>query len=95
VDIIFKGESGHDVRLRVLKVINEIINQAYNRVLIVTHGGVIKVMVSHFLGLGMEKRFKIGAPPEHCGITIVKYQREDNDVYVHKLNDAAHIEGLV
>lgn len=90
-----EGESGHDVRMRVLKVINEIINQDYNRVLVVTHGGVIKVMVSHFLGLGMEKRFKIGAPPEHCGMTVVKYQREDNEFYVHTLNDAAHIEGLV
>jgi hypothetical protein len=52
-------------------------------------------MVSHFLGFGMEKRFKIGAPPEHCGMTIVKYQREDDEFYVHTLNDAAHIEGLV
>jgi probable phosphoglycerate mutase len=90
-----EGESGHDVRLRVLKVIKEIISQDFDRVLLVTHGGVIRVMVSHFLGLSMEKRFKIGMPPEPCGMTIVRYEKEEREFYVHTVNDAAHIEGLI
>lgn len=90
-----EGESGNDVRLRVLKVIDEIISLDYDRVLLVTHGGVIRVMVSHFLGLSMEKRLRIGMPPEPCGMTIVRYQKEDKEFYVHTVNDAAHIEGLI
>lgn len=89
-----EGESGHDVRLRVLKVIEEIISQDYERVLLVTHGGVIRVIVSHFLGLSMEKRFKIGMPLEPCSMTVVRYQKEEREFYVHAVNDAAHIEGL-
>ena len=45
------GECGEDVWKRSKSVINEIINSGLENVAVVTHGGMIRVLISGFLGL--------------------------------------------
>jgi probable phosphoglycerate mutase len=86
------GESGKDVWLRSINVINEIINTSLNHVAVVAHGGTIRCLISGLLGLGQEKRFFLGAPFENCSISVVKYNKNDCHFYVHTINDYAHLE---
>ena len=60
--IIENGESTEQLLTRVLEFIEEIrVNHRNERVIIVTHGGVIRVFVKHTLGLLLDSstRFKI------------------------------------
>lgn len=88
------GECGQDVWNRAIKVIHEIVESKLKNVAVVSHGGVIRALISGFLGLGQERRFYIGAPPENCSISVVRYKHESNEFYVHTVNDYAHLEDL-
>jgi broad specificity phosphatase PhoE len=88
------GECGADVWKRAIKVMDEIIDLDLNEVAVVTHGGVIRALISGFLGLSQARRFYIGAPPENCSMSIIKYNRNDNNFYVHSINDYAHLEEM-
>ena len=55
-DIPFpKGECAGDVIRRVLPVFRQIVESHYDKVAIVTHGGVIRCMVAHVLGMDLVK----------------------------------------
>ena len=96
VDIPYpKGECGRDVWERSIKVIKEITSSDLNNVAVVTHAGVIRVLISGFLGLAQQRRFYIGFPPENCSISIIKYDKSTSEFYVHSVNDYAHLEKLV
>lgn len=88
------GECGGDVWKRSETVINEIISCSLENVAIVTHGGMIRVLISGFLGLGQERRFFLGSPLENCSITLVKYDNKSNNFYVQYFNDYSHLEDM-
>ena len=95
IDIPYpKGECGEDVWERSIKVINEITSSELNNVAVVTHAGVIRALISGFLGLAQERRFYIGFPPENCSISVIKYDKSTGEFYVHCVNDYAHLEEL-
>jgi len=86
------GECGNDVVCRIKGIIDEILSSSLENIVIVSHGGVIKILLSAFLQLPLEKRFFINI--ENCSISSVSY-----DSYIHKftiqsINDTAHFEGL-
>ena len=56
----------------VLEVIDEITARYHHDVAVVTHGGVIMVMISACLGLGLEKRFRFTSPA-NCSISTLVY----------------------
>ena len=84
------GESGGDVRDRAMKALLEIAERGPDRVAVVTHGDVIRVLVCAALGIGQEKRFLIG-PPENTSITTLRYYRKLRQFTVYALNDAGHL----
>lgn len=86
------GECGEDVKKRCLTVIEEIISSDYESIAMVLHGGTIRTLLCAFLGIGQEKRFYFGLPPENCSISVVKYNRESKEFHIHSFNDAAHLE---
>lgn len=88
------GECGDDVWRRSKTVIEEIIASGLQNVAIVTHGGVIRVLISQFLGLSQEKRFNLGVPMTNCGISIVKYDPQTIRFVIHTFNDYAHLEDI-
>lgn len=88
------GENGLDVMLRSSNVINEILNSGCNNIAVVTHTGTIQSLICGALGLGQARRFFIGAPFEHCSISILTFDKKDDRFYIHTINDHAHLEIL-
>lgn len=88
------GECGEDVWNRSKRVINEIINSGLENVAVVAHGGIIRVLISGFLGLHQERRFFFGSPLENCSITLVKYDNKSKNFYIHYFNDYSHLEDM-
>jgi broad specificity phosphatase PhoE len=70
------GENGADVARRVLPFIEELMTGGLRRAAVVTHGGVIRVLLCAFLGLGQEKRFLFGAPLENTSVTTARWDAE-------------------
>ena len=84
------GESGADVQKRAMEVVEEILRQPLKNVLIVTHGGVIRTLLSSFLGLGLENRFKIAT--DNCDISIVRYHSKERGFMIRTINNTSHLE---
>jgi broad specificity phosphatase PhoE len=86
-----QGESGQDVQKRAWEVIEEIRTQYTQAVAVVTHGGVIMVLLSACLGLGLEKRFQF-MPMANCSISTLTYDTEKQLLKVERVNDTAHLD---
>jgi broad specificity phosphatase PhoE len=84
------GECGGDAEKRAMRVLAEITESRLNKVAVVTHGGILRVLVCAALGLGQEKRFRIG-PPENTSITTIRYNIDSKEYSVYALNDASHL----
>lgn len=85
------GESGADAERRAMRALAEIAASCLEKVAVVTHGGIIRVLVCAALGLGQEKRFRIG-PPENTSVTTLHYDAGRKEFSVYALNDASHLE---
>jgi Fructose-2,6-bisphosphatase len=84
------GESGGDALKRALKVIDEIISGGYENAAVVTSGGIIMVLLSYFLGLGLERRFNMEI--ENCSISVVSCDRETKKFKVKCINNTSHLD---
>lgn len=82
------GESAHDVKQRTLEVFAAIrARYPQGQVAVVTHGGVIKLLVGEVLGLPMSERHRMVL--ENCGLTLIEW---GNDVRrLRSLNDTGHL----
>jgi len=88
-----EGESGADVTHRVINFLNDVVKQSYENVCVATHGGVIRSIVSHFIGLDQKDRFKI--VPYNCGITVIEYQRDSVQFRVCSVNEGLHLRDML
>ena len=86
------GECAQDVIHRVIPVLEEIYEKDYETVVVVTHGGVIRSVVSHYLGMDPARVPLLATQLENCGITELWYRKSDGHVILHRFNDAAHLE---
>lgn len=86
------GESAADVVKRVLPVMNEILASGDRAVAVVTHGGVIRSMTAHYLGMELSKTQLLASHLENCGITEFWF-REDGTAVLNRFNDYSHLEG--
>lgn len=86
------GETGRDVLKRAVKVIKEIIDENVENAAIVTHGGVIRVLISVFLGMPLENRFRFLL--DNCGITAVQHSIRNNMFKVICVNDSSHLQNI-
>lgn len=86
------GESAEDVVTRVLPVLKEISERDYDTVAVVTHGGVIRSMVAHYLGMELAKVPLLAGQLENCGITELWMRKNDGHVVLNRFNDASHLE---
>lgn len=93
VDVPYPGgECGLDVLLRASNVMSEILDSGYENVAVVAHKGTIRVLLSGILGLEQQRRFFLGLPLEDCSISTVRFDADTNRLYVHTINDHAHLE---
>lgn len=87
------GENGTSVYERAMPVIQEILQSGKTDIAIVTHGGVIRVLLAALFGKNQAKRFLFGVSLENTGITQLVYQQESDRFYLERFNDSAHLEG--
>lgn len=90
------GETGRDVYARVFPVVQKIMAEAKSKnvenIAIVTHGGVIRTLVTGILGADMAKKLCIAKELENCSITQIDYDAKYDKFIVERVNDYAHIE---
>lgn len=86
------GESSKEVAARVLPVMEEIIERDYETVAVVTHGGVIRSLVSHYLGMDFARTQLLAGHLENCGITELWVRKRDGRVVLNRFNDFSHLE---
>lgn len=86
------GEDGGMVLERVLSALEQILATKKQHVAIVTHGGVIRVLLAALFGGDVRKRLLFGTSLENCGITQIHYDEEKRGFFLDRFNDYAHIE---
>lgn len=86
------GECAGDVLERVLPVLKEICEKDYETVAVVTHGGVIRSVVAHYLGMDLARVPLLATQLENCGITELWIRKNDGRVILNRFNDASHLE---
>lgn len=92
-DIDFRypdGETGEEVKNRVLSFLDEVKELPYENIVVSCHGGVIRSIFSHFLGLKQHMRFNIH--PSNCGISCLKY---NGSFRIVSINESLHLGDLI
>jgi probable phosphoglycerate mutase len=87
------GENGTSVYERAMPVIQEIVQSGNKNIAVVTHGGIIRVLLAALFGKNQAKRFLFGVSLENTSITHLIYSPENDRFYLERFNDAAHLEG--
>lgn len=87
-----QGETGESVLARVMPVMQEWIESGDQNIAVVTHGGVIRILLTALFGGDFAKRFMFGTSLENCSITQLHYDEEKNGFFLDRFNDYAHLE---
>lgn len=87
------GENGTSVYERAMPVIQEIAQGNHKNIVIVTHGGTIRVLMAALFGRNQAKRFLFGLSLENTSITHMVYNPDKDRFYLERFNDFAHLEG--
>jgi probable phosphoglycerate mutase len=86
------GECGQDVVDRVRDVLEEMIHSGKQRIAVVTHGGVIRSIVTDILGMPQSKKLQFAVSLENTSITQLRFDRDYQRFYLERFNDFAHLE---
>ena len=87
------GECGQQVFDRAFPILEEIVASGCERVAVVTHGGVIRSLLTGILRMDQANKLLFCKQLENCGITELLYREETKSFYVERVNDYAHMEG--
>lgn len=86
------GECAADVVRRAEPVFREMEESGYERIAVVTHGGVIRAMTAHYLGIPMARWRILGASLENCSVTQLDFEAGSGRYRLERFNDYAHLE---
>lgn len=86
------GDNCASVYKRAKEALDEIAECNYENVCIVTHGGVIRALLTGIAGAPPERWLAFGRQLENCSITELLYDNTMNTYHIERLNDYAHIE---
>ncbi|MDD7404114.1 MAG: histidine phosphatase family protein [Butyribacter sp.] len=86
------GENGKMVLERFMPVMQEWIASDYQHIAVVTHGGVIRILLCALFGGDFGKRLQFGTSLENCSITQLHYDEAKHSFFLDRFNDYAHIE---
>jgi probable phosphoglycerate mutase len=87
------GENGTSVYERAMPLIQEIVQSGKKNIVVVTHGGTIRVLLAALFGRNQAKRFLFGVSLKNTGITQLIYNSRNDRFYLERFNDYAHLEG--
>ena len=85
------GENAADVIRRAVPVMDEIVKSGAETVAVVTHGGVIRSLVTHYLHMDGAYVPLLAKQLENCGITEFYYRESDGEMLLNRFNDFAHL----
>jgi probable phosphoglycerate mutase len=88
-----EGENGTSVYERSMPIIQEIVQSGKKNIVVVTHGGTIRVLLAALFGKNQARRFLFGVSLENTGITQLVYNPQYDRFYLQRFNDYAHLEG--
>ncbi len=86
------GECAGDVIRRVMPVLERIGNYKKDTVAVITHGGVIRSVAAHVLGMEPAKYRLLGKDLENCSITELRFDQSSKRFTLERFNDYAHLE---
>ncbi|MBH1942251.1 histidine phosphatase family protein [Mobilitalea sibirica] len=86
------GENGTSVYERAMPVIQELVQGDKKNIVVVTHGGTIRVLLAALFGKNQAKRFLFGVSLENTSITQLVYHPDYDRFYLERFNDFAHLE---
>lgn len=87
-----EGECGADVVKRAYPVLCQLAEGIDENIAIVSHGGVIRSIVSHIVNAGPENKLLFGLDLENTSITHLKYDSQMKRFYLERFNDYGHLE---
>ena len=87
-----EGENGTSVYERAMPVILDIVQSGKKNIAIVTHGGLIRVLLAAFFGKSQARRQLFGLSLENTSITHLAYNPDSDRFYLERFNDFAHLE---
>jgi broad specificity phosphatase PhoE len=85
------GESGQDAFHRVYPFIKQIIQEDQKKVVIVAHGGIIRVLLCGLLNLPFGNRFTMGNPIFNCNLSTLLYNSTSGNFKLQEFNSIAHL----
>lgn len=86
------GECAGDVIKRAMPVLKRIGSGMEDRAAVITHGGVIRSVAAHVLGMEPAKYRLLGKNLENCSITELRFDRRSQRFTLERFNDYAHLE---
>lgn len=86
------GECAGDVVKRVMPVLEELAESGDERIAVVTHGGVIRAVTAHILGIPLKQWRILGKNLENCSITELRFDEKTGRFTLERFNDYAHLE---
>lgn len=87
-----QGENGAMVLERVMPVVREWIASPWEHIAVVSHGGVIRILLCALFGGDFARRLMFGTSLENCSITQLHYDERLGGFFLDRFNDFAHIE---
>lgn len=92
-----EGENCQMVYERAKQAIDDIVNDAikngYKNICIVTHGGVLRALVTGIMGAPYKRWLSVGRQIENCSISEILFDENSKTYHVERFNDYAHFEG--
>lgn len=87
------GENCQMVFERSFEALKELVKKPYKNVCVVTHGGVLRALMTGILGANYAKWLIYGRQIENCSITHIMYDEKMGTFHIERFNDFAHFEG--
>ena len=87
------GENCQMVFHRAFTALKDLTKQPYENVCVVTHGGVLRALLTGIVGADYAKWLTFGRQIENCSITHIMYDEKMETFHIERLNDFAHFEG--
>ena len=75
------------------KIIDEAIENNYDDIAVVSHGGAIRCFLAGVLGMSQGKRFLISKNMENTAITELRVYKNEKIMTVERINDYSHLYG--
>lgn len=87
------GENCEMVFERSFAALKDLVKEPYENVCVVTHGGVLRALLTGLVGADYAKWLTYGRQIENCSITHIMYDEKMETFHIERFNDFAHFEG--